>query len=155
MIDPSELIATAYKILQGSPTDSDLRRAVATAYYAMFHHICASFSTIVKHPAGEDYARARLQAYRYIDHGFAKTRCIEAKSSARKVPPGMVRFATAFVDLQQYRSEADYDPDVIFDEASVRNYVGEAQNAMLAYDSESMEAQRAFAIFIALRSKTR
>ena len=155
MISPPEMIATAYKILQGSPSDSDLRRTVATAYYAMFHHLCASFSTIVMHPAGGEYARAKLQAYRYIDHGFAKTRCIEAKSASRRFPPGLVSFAVAFVDLQQYRNEADYDPAATFDEASVRSYIGKAQNAMLAFNSESVEAQRAFVIFVALRSKMR
>ena len=155
MIDPAEMIATAYKVLAGQPTASDLRRATATAYYALFHHLCGCFSTIVLHPAGREFVRARLQAYRYIDHGPARSRCLEAKSPSRKFPPGIVKFAETFIELQQRRNEANYDPTVLFDEAFVRNYVGDAERAITAFNSESAEAQRAFAIFVALRSKSR
>ena len=77
------------------------------------------------------------------------------KSDSVGLPVRILKFADTFIELQQRRNEADYDPTVLFDEAFVRNYVGDAERAIAAFNSESIEAQRAFAIFVALKSKTR
>jgi hypothetical protein len=149
------MVATARKLLADNPSDSDLRRAASTAYYALFHHLCDSFSSIVLHPEGEEFVRARQQTYRYIDHRTARRSCEEARYPARNFPAGIVRFAETFIGLQRLRLEADYDPAAIFNEESVRISVDEAERAIAAYASESIEAQRAFAIFVALRAKSR
>ena len=149
------MIATARKLLAGEPCETDLRRAISTAYYALFHHLCASFSSVVLHPPGADFARARTQAYRYIEHGQAKRSCDEVRTGTRGFPPAIMAFATTFVALQRYRIEADYQPTVAFDAALARSLVEDAEKAIAAHDSESHEARRAFAVFVALRAKGR
>ena len=149
------MIATARKLMADEPSETDLRRSVSSAYYAVFHHLCASFSTIVLHPADAEFARAKSQAYRYVDHGPAKKSCEEVHTKGRNFPPGIVAFADTFVELQRYRIEADYQPTVAFDAALARSLVEDAEKAIAAHDSESHEARRAFAVFVALRAKGR
>ena len=155
MTGSSSLLAAARKLMGGVPSDAEIRRAVSTAYYALFHHLCASFSEVVIHPPGAEFDRARLQAYRYLDHGPAKIRCIEVRSTGRNFPPGIVQFAIAFIELQEKRLEADYDPAARFEAAIVSNLIDNAERAITAHDSESPENRRAFAIFTALRPKGR
>lgn len=155
MIDPREMIATARKLLSGEPSDTDLRRAVSSAYYALFHRLCASFSAIVLHPPEAVFVRASRQAYRYIEHGQAKRSCDEVRARERNFPPGIVAFANSFVELQRFRIEADYQPTVAFDLELARSLVDTAEKAIAAHDGESAEARRAFAVFVGLRAKSR
>ena len=149
------MISTARKLLAGEPSDTDLRRAVSTAYYALFHLLCASFSAIVLHPPQVAFVRASRQAYRYIEHGQAKRSCEEVGAKERNFPPGIVAFANTFVELQRYRIEADYQPTVAFDLEFARSLIDDAEKAIAAHDGETAEARRAFAVFVGLRAKGR
>lgn len=155
MIDSDSLIGTARKLLEGVPSEADIRRSVSTAYYALFHHVCQHFSAIVLQPATGNYHRARQQAYRYLDHGPAKQRCLEAARKDRKFPAGIVAFAETFTDLQVHRNEADYDPSFSLTLADAHSLIGDAEAALAAFDAEPVEAQRAFVIFLGLRPKNR
>jgi hypothetical protein len=162
VIDAAGYIMTARKLLRDDPTEVDFRRATSTAYYALFHYVCWHFSAIVQQPHSGTYVRAWLQAYRYVDHGSAKQRCVEAQRLERRFPPGIQKFANTFADLHQRRAEADYDPwrtdydplDVITT-ASILNLISDAEAAIAAFDSELEEARRAFVIFVALKPKNR
>ena len=59
----------------GRPRQSDLRRAVSTAYYALFHclAICCA-NMLVGGPGASRSEAAWRQAYRALNHG-AKKRC--------------------------------------------------------------------------------
>ena len=93
MIEPADYIVAARKLMTGQPTQVEMRRAISTAYYAMFHHLCARFSEIVIRPSAQNYSRAWLQAYRYLDHGPAKQKSLEATKPDRNFPNGIVNFA--------------------------------------------------------------
>ena len=99
MIEARALLATASKLLESEPSEVDVRRSVSTAYYALFHHVCWHFSDIILQPQSGAYERARLQAYRYLDHGVAKVRCNEATAQAKGFPAGIVEFAEASLHL--------------------------------------------------------
>ena len=51
MIDPQELIDACYKLVPPAattqPSDADLRRAISTAYYALFHTLAASNADLI------------------------------------------------------------------------------------------------------------
>ena len=51
MIDPQELIATCYKLVPLTalppPSQADMRRAISTAYYALFHTLAASNAELI------------------------------------------------------------------------------------------------------------
>jgi hypothetical protein len=152
-LNSNDLLVTARKLLQDSPTDTDIRRAVSTAYYALFHHLCSCFSGIVCHPAGGRFERAHLQAYRYVEHGQALNGCHAARGKAQNFAPGAVAFADAFIDLQQRRHDADYNPAQGFNVPTALNLIVGAEAAIAAFDAELAEARLAFAIFLALKPK--
>ena len=141
--------------MSGSAGDCDVRRAVSTAYYALFHRLCLLFSDIVLRPDETAYLRAFAQAYRYVDHGLARSKCEQVATGKHGFPPGIVEFAGAFIDLQQKRIEADYNPLAQFDATAVLNLIENAEAAVVALDVASPEAQRAFAIFVALKPRAR
>jgi hypothetical protein len=155
VIDSAWHIETAKKLLLGLTTEVDIRRSISTAYYALFHHICHHFSQIVIQPTTGSYERAWLQAYRYLDHGPARQRCQEVTAKDRKFPVGIVNFADAFVDLQQRRLEADYDPTESFTANDAHALIATAEDAIASFESEPKEAQRAFVLFLGLRPKNR
>ena len=155
MIKSSDLLDTAKRLLGGSPTQTDLRRSISAAYYAVFHHVCSHFSTIVFQPTDVPHLNSWLLAYRYLDHGPAKQRCQDVALNTRSFPDGIVKFSVAFVELQQRRIDADYDPSLSFAPADAYSLIDRAQKAIDAFNAEPLEVQRAFVVFIGLRAKNR
>jgi hypothetical protein len=58
----------------GSRSDAQRRRAVSTAYYAVFHHILAAAAARFMGPGTEASGGYRL-LYRGFNHGRMKTVC--------------------------------------------------------------------------------
>jgi uncharacterized protein (UPF0332 family) len=123
--DPSELIDTARQLLHASSpfpiTDGTLRRAVSTAYYALFHKVLRTGALHFMGGVGTHQSGGFKLLYRGFNHGQMKKVCIELDKAALSPPyqvklgrtrisPGMRDFATAFVQLQEARHRADYDP---------------------------------------------
>ena len=80
---PLDLTQTAADLLNTGrcrPRQSNLRRAMSTVYYAMFHCLakcCAD--TIVGGRGATRSSAAWTQAYRALDHGQARNRCANQK----------------------------------------------------------------------------
>jgi hypothetical protein len=84
-----------------------LRRSVSDAYYALFHALaalCADNLVGVSKPNSEAWRRI----YRGIDHARAKDEF--RRADVRNLHANVGRFAPAFVQLQEARHAADYDP---------------------------------------------
>jgi uncharacterized protein (UPF0332 family) len=122
--DPSELIVTARRLLHASSpfpiTDGTLRRAVSTAYYALFHKVLRTGADRFM-GVGTQHSSGFKLLYRGFNHGQMKKVCEEldkatmsssfqVKLGRTSISPGMRDFATAFVQLQKARHRADYDP---------------------------------------------
>jgi len=118
-----ELLNTARSLVRvPSPTDGDLRRAISTAYYALFHRLV---DAAVNHllPTHADDQRAGLG--RAFEHTKMRDICQRVGTLAKqpnptpnppsarilgsKIPVELRNIAACFVELQQRRSEADYD----------------------------------------------
>ena len=77
---PADFIATARDLVdsnpRGRPRETNLRRAVSTTYYALFHCLAAAGADLLVGGAGADRSRpAWRQAYRALQHGPARKRC--------------------------------------------------------------------------------
>jgi uncharacterized protein (UPF0332 family) len=99
------------------PRQASLRRAVSTAYYALFH--------LLIQEATRNWRKAsqRPLLARAFEHGRMKAACDKRRSDLitfmRKVPPPSANqravaqrlhtVVTAFIDAQQQRHTADYD----------------------------------------------
>ena len=139
-----ELLQQAKELVHkdpNKPTQADLRRAVSSAYYAVFHLLifeaCLNWSNDITRPG----------LARMLDHGVMK-KVSKKTTDASKMPyagedPVIVdklrSFAGLFVQLQEQRHEADYN---IKDGWTLT----QALNEMLA-------ANRAFVIWHEIRTE--
>ena len=76
---PLDLIETAHRLsISGGhrPRQADLRRAVSTAYYAMFHLLAKTCADGMLGGVNASRSnRAWRQVYRALEHGSAKNAC--------------------------------------------------------------------------------
>jgi hypothetical protein len=155
MIVVADYLTTARRLLQGSPSETCVRRAVSTAYYAMFHHLCSQFATVVLRSPDRALYRAWLQVYRFADHGTAKQRCAELRNEGRDFPRELIAYSQAFVKLQGKRIEADYDPLAALTVVDAESLINLVEQAVLDFDRADLEHQRAFVLFVCLKPKNR
>ena len=127
----------------------NLRRAVSTAYYAMFHTLANSNAdTLIGTPPGNtDDAAAWNRTYRALEHGAARNRFRHAGQMA--LFPNEVReFGDVFIDLQRERNTADYNPDRTFTVSSTLRAIDHARQAIIRFHNAPPEIRRNLATYI-------
>ena len=110
----ADLLAIAGQLVLGNaglPKQVALRRAVSSAYYAVFHAQAQSNADALIGSSKD--GRTWHRVYRALEHVAAK-KVLVALVTGDKTHPAL-NFAQAFVDLQEKRHEADYDPACSFD----------------------------------------
>ena len=111
----------------GRPRQVDLRRAVSTAYYAMFHALCGSNAdTLVGATPTMQGTDPWVYAYRALEHGLAKD-LLNQYQSKINTPASIRSFARVFGNLQEQRHEADYDPRKVFIRREVARLIDRAE----------------------------
>lgn len=143
---PNDLIATARQLVQlheKRPRQADLRRALSTAYYSLFHGLA---ETAADRMIGTTPQARRSVAwnrvYRALGHNEAKKAC--ARSCNTTNSENLMIFTTTFPDLQDLRHQADYDPNVRFNHSFVVARVDEAEQALTALQCLSKAEQLDF-----------
>lgn len=147
------LLATARKLLAGTPSEADLRRCVSTTYYAVFHHLSAVCCDLLVRDA--TLGSANHQVYRSIEHGLAKAACLECRTPGKGFPTAIVDYAQLFTQLQIRRHAADYDPTARFSAMAAEQLITRAEAATAAFDAEPERHRRAFALLVAVRRRGR
>lgn len=149
------LIGTARRLATsggtGKPRQSDLRRAISTAYYALYHALAKDGADLFVGVAASRPDAAWAQAYRALEHGFAKNACSQVRGLG--FAPPLIACAETFVRLQQDRHSADYDPVARFTRTEAMVAVDEAERAIRDLRSAGRADRRALAVQI--RMKTR
>ena len=133
------------------PGDAQLRWAVSTAYYVLFHKVLGTASDRL---LGSDRKATAAYAllYRGFDHRTMKTVCEAlhaAKLSERyrtqlrrsEISQDMRDFADLFPRLQRARQSADYDPAVEFSASDASEWIDAAQAVMVAFDRAAPDEQ--------------
>ena len=116
-IDWMELITAGRATLvpQAPATQPDpaaARRAVSTAYYAAFHALTASNADVLIGPPNDQLTtEAWIRIYRRLDHGHARE---QLRQNRHNFSAQARTFADLFIDLQNERHNADYNPMAIF-----------------------------------------
>ena len=132
------------------PRQSDLRRAVSTAYYALFHALCRNCADAFIGTAGANRSEpAWRQAYRSVDHGRAKDR-FGNRNIMGKFPADIQDFGNAFVKAQAQRRAADYDPAYRALKAAVLSDIASAEAVIGSLRSASLKDRRALAAWVTL-----
>jgi hypothetical protein len=104
------------------PRQASLRRALSTAYYALFHFLIReAVQQIAPHLSDENYNRV----YRWFDHGTMYRVARAFSQEVVRIPnskevlvqsnnPSVQFIAKHFADTQELRHSADYDPGAVF-----------------------------------------
>ena len=155
-MNPLDFIATARAMAamsaRGRPRQSDLRRIFSTAYYALFHCLALCCADMLVGGPGADRSRpAWNQTYRGLQHGFARQRC--EHRNVTNFPGEIQYFARVFVEMQQDRHSADYDPDVSFIKADVIQLIDLAEDAIRRFQQALARDRRAFAVYVLLPTR--
>lgn len=154
MPDPAGLLAAGRLLLSAGadpPSEAQLRRAVSTAYYALFHALLAAAAARFMGPGGQARPGYAL-LYRGFQHGRMRRVCQDLDVAALRpavarqlgrprVSPAMCQVAAAFIALQDARHAADYDPSARFDAADVTATLTEAEDAIAAFAQVPAEQQ--------------
>jgi len=131
------------------PKQASLRRAVSTAYYALFHLL--TLEATDRMITGHNRDSLRLAMRRAFDHVGMKEACKEiVKPNARRLSRCMAnqspsvtlkKVADTFVALQQARHEADYDLFRTFTRSEVLTLVGQVERAFLYWKAISKDVE--------------
>ena len=152
-MDPRDLIATARgltAISRRRPSQANLRRAVSTAYYAMFHCLAGAAADLL---IGRRRSPAWHRVYRALEHGRARTAC-EHKRAMVGFPPEIRDFAKAFVMLQDARHQADYALEGRYDKLVVLAAIDRAENAIVQFEQADIWHRRGFAAHVLFRRRS-
>lgn len=148
-----DLLDIARRLVDGTPSQTDLRRAVSSIYYAVFHAIAQSNADTL---AGDEVQSrdqiAWRQAYRALEHGYGARRCQNAQSSPQFSEP-IKTLAAHFVDMQSRRHRADYDPDETFTTQEVVSIIAETIGYIAAFRAAPERERRAFAVYVLMRDR--
>jgi uncharacterized protein (UPF0332 family) len=150
-LQPVDFLKTASDLLdagKGKPTETNLRRACSTAYYALFHTLCRTCANmLVGKGAAQRTKRAWTQVYRAVEHNTAKTNCLR-KDIIKRFPAEVQDFANQFVQMQEKRHRADYDPHEKFYKSSVIADIDAVRVAIQGFEKARVADRRAFAAYV-------
>lgn len=135
---------------RGRPRQESLKRAVSSAYYAMFHALCRSNADTLVGARNDGTGRlAWIRTYRALDHRQAKNRLAQVR---REVPVPARNFAAAFTTLQEKRQEADYNPHSTFTRREVTDLLDAADATIQEYLRMPRSQLRAVAALVLMQS---
>ena len=107
------------------------RRAISSAYYALFHALAASNAdALIGAPQDRITAAAWSRVYRGLDHGTARR---ELQRHRQEFSAGSQIFADTFHNLQYRRHSADYDHNAVFTGQQATVWLAEAEVAIVDY----------------------
>jgi uncharacterized protein (UPF0332 family) len=149
-----ELLATARLLAKASPKrprQSDLKRAISTAYYALFDELARDAANLLVGVGVARADKAWTQTYRALDHSAAKKACGQLRTLG--FPPELCECGDMFVQLQQARHDADYDPDHRVSRAEALNAIQSAATAIQKLAASSRRDRKAFAVQLLLKRR--
>ena len=94
---------------------------------------------------------AWTRIYRALNHRQAADACRNAQSGP--LPESIWDFAEDFVELQDARHEADYDPDKVFLKSDVRALMGRATRGLEELQAASADDRKILATAVLFRRR--
>jgi hypothetical protein len=167
ILNPDHLFEQADKLIapppHGPPRQVDLRRAISSAYYGVFHAVLAA---VANRFVGSTKQATSLYSlvYRSIDHDALRRLCLEATKSQISpkyiphTPAGgfgaeILGFAQGTLDLQEKRHSADYDPSIRFSTSDATLVVDLARTSLGQFNAASVDTRDAFLNLLLFRPR--
>ncbi|MCY4049549.1 MAG: hypothetical protein OXF24_08180 [Hyphomicrobiales bacterium] len=146
-----ELLSLAKHILRQDstrPSQTALRRAVSSVYYALFHTMAQNGADLLIGKTKRSRSKhAWRQVYRGLEHSSARSACDNGEI-LKKFPGSIQNFGSFFVKMQYARHNADYDPYATFTKSSVEAYITRAEEAIKSLEGASEKDRRAFCAYV-------
>lgn len=155
-LSSADLIAVALDLLQAAErrrSSAHLRRAVSTAYYAMFHCLArVAADRLIRNGRAPGRPEVWRHVYRSLQHRHVKAQCRNTNAMALH-SEAIQRFAAHFAGLQDERHRADYDPGASFDRADVRKSIHSTAENIRLLEEASEADQAAFVAWVLLAAR--
>ena len=120
------------------------RRAISTAYYAMFHALPQNNADMLYgRETGQPRSQGWTAIYRALTHTRARSKM--APRNMSDFPDVIADFAATFIDLQQLREDADYNPNAIFTYSGTAIAINRADNDIADFFGTNDDDRRALA----------
>jgi hypothetical protein len=168
ILDPEHLFQQADGLIApsggvGAVRQVNLRRAISAAYYGLFHALLTAAADLVVGTTRRTTSQYGL-VYRSVDHRAIRELCEEIARPTLKpkyaahAPPGggaadLQAFATALIELQQKRLEADYNPLIHIARSDAKIAVRSARAALKRWESISAEQRNAFLALLLFKAR--
>ena len=175
-IEPDKLLEAADRLApasapRGRPPYTAHRRAVSTAYYALFHAIT---DRVVKAPFTEADTAFLRKVRRWIGHsdiGTVAAWVSQIDGTRQGSPPAHIEallvapdgtthidaetliIADAFLELNEKREQADYDHDAVFTRPDTLDLIELARRAIATTERTQSDAAKRFFGLIAMQAK--
>ena len=134
----------------GRPRQIRLRRALSTAYYAMFHALCRSNAeTLIGSAQVMQGTESWVWAYRALNHGPAKNKMAGYRPNGQ-IHQDIASFSRVFSNLQEHRHDADYDPRKVYTRREVDTLINQAEVAIETFEAVSARDRRDLAAYLLL-----
>jgi len=128
---------------------ASMRRAVSTAYYAVFHGFCFVYASVI---VGWSRTGELEPVYRMLDHGQARKRLTSAE--AAEIGPVVARIGATFAFLEERRHLADYSPPALLvNKNETLAIVARAREAVEALESLGDDQRRKLAILLITKAR--
>ena len=165
--NPDYLFEQAEKLVSpppaGAPRKVDLRRAISSAYYGVFHATLTAAADEFVGKANRSDRRYAL-IYRSVDHRTLKQLCTEVNKQQPSRPfvpyfpksgfgPDIQNFAAAAISLQEKRNSADYDPLIRVTSADAKLVIEKARTALERFDKADQTLRRVFLTLLLVRPR--
>ncbi|MDE2683943.1 MAG: hypothetical protein OXI54_07330 [Chloroflexota bacterium] len=144
-MDWLELINASRLLVSGQPTQAALRRAVSTAYYAMFHALAASNADLIVGPRTPANESRWIATYRSLRHFRAEN---PLHGWAHFFSSPVQNFAYVIGIIKKEREQADYNPGatVTFAQNQVITWIDAAEQATIDFNTASSQERAMVAI---------
>ena len=140
----------------GRPLQEELKRAVSTAYYALFLHLCDATANLMVGTLQPDAGRraAWQRLYRVLQHGVTRNKC-ENRREVRQFSVGIRGFANALLKAQNARHAADYDPFSRYTREQVLDLVAKSYDAIEAFNATPRNERLHFIAYLLASDRNR
>ena len=143
-------LSTAKRLVPSAakhPPQANLRRSISTCYYAVFHALAKTAAdSLVGATKSTRPNKAWVEVYRGLAHGACKDACKKAGQIA--FPDTLHNFSDAFVQLQESRQRADYDPMYRPTKGEALVFVALAEKSIETLKSVSSKDKKAFVTWV-------
>ena len=134
------------------PRPDSLRRAVSTAYYAVFHALANSNADcLIGPPTDPLLEHAWHRVRRGLDHNQARR---NLEQDLHRFSSPVQEFVTTFAGLQDARHAADYDARRQFTVTETFSWIDLAEEAITDFLGVALNEQRAVAAQALIRRRT-